>query len=124
MTSPAAQPAPTFGAFQSTVEAAAVQLTALRLTASHALRNGVIPQEIVDFARGQLSPGQRQDAQAMLARSPWAMGRVVALVKARRDGASLGARILASTGPVDPVVWGISPTDDKDADLAKLLDVV
>jgi hypothetical protein len=125
MLSPAAQP-PQQGTaqFHTLLEESAREGIALRNTAGHALLVGVNPEEILDYVRGQVSPANRVDVDQMLARSPWALGRVVALVKAKRDPASLGARILASHGQVDPRAWGIVGSGDHEADLAMLLDQV
>ena len=84
----------------------------------------MIPSQIVDYVRGTLTGSARVEMTAVLAGAPWALGRVVALVKARRDPASLGARILATTGEVCPYDWGVLRTGDEDADLAELLDRV
>jgi len=119
MTSPAAAPQPR-GSFQIAIEEALSETRSIRTTAGHALKTGVIPDEIIDYVRGRPSA----DIEHMLARSPWAMGRVVVLVKAKRDPASLGARILASHGQVQPPHWGIQGSGDPDADLAYLLDQV
>jgi len=121
MTSPAANP-PRPGAFHTLVEDALLESAAIRNTASHALRNGVNPKEIVDYVNGQVSAIERSAIHEMLAREPWAMGRVVALVKARRNPASLGARILV--GALIPAAYGIPTTEDPEADLAELLDQV
>jgi len=125
MTSPAAQP-PRRGTatFHTLIEESFRKETALRKTAGHALLTGVNPEEILDYVRGQVTPANRADVDQMLARSPWALGRVVALVKAKRDPASLGARILASHGAIQPRAWGIAGSGDHEADLAELLDRV
>jgi len=121
MNSPATgeqSPRPGTLAFHTMVETAFKQLATAKQTAGHALRNGVNPKEIIRYATGQLTAGQRTAIQEMLAISPWATGRVTALIMAKRDPNSLGARILR--GELD--FYGDSA--DPDADLAKLLDQV
>ena len=125
MTSPATNeqpPRPGTLVFHTLLEDAFKQLATVEKTAGHALRNGVSPKEIVDYVNGQVTDYERSATQEMLAREPWAMGRVVALVKARRNPASLGARILV--GALIPAAYGIPTTEDPEADLAELLDQV
>ena len=108
-------------AFHTLVGDALRHGAAARETAAYALDMGVFPDQIIDYVRGTSA---RQEMTTVLATVPWAMARVVALVKAGRDPASLGARILATEGPVDPYAWEIASTGDRDADLANLLDQV
>ncbi|MCA8920332.1 MAG: hypothetical protein KDD82_00910 [Planctomycetes bacterium] len=71
-----------------------------------ALASGeLVVGELVGFAAGCLSPDARRNAQSFLARTPWALGRVTALVRgARSEGAQahggLAAKLLeaARTG--------------------------
>ena len=56
-----------------------------KLTAHHALDLGLRPVEIVCYVQGDLSDLERTEFQGLLAQSPWAMSRVAALVKARRN---------------------------------------
>ena len=98
-------------------------LPALRSTADYALKLGVVPESLLRYVRGGLEEYERQDVEHMLAQSPWAMGRVVALVKAKRDPASLGAKILSATH-TDPYAWGMKNTGDLDLDMALLLEMV
>jgi hypothetical protein len=81
---------------------------------------GVIPDEILSYARGNNPEG----FSTILGRSPWAVAKVVALTKAQRRPNSLGAKLLASVGRTDPYDWGIKDTGDRDRDLAALLDQV
>lgn len=125
MTSPAApNPTPGTVGFHKLIEAATLELGDFRKTSGHALGIGVLPDQIIDYVRGQLDNGQQREVERLLARSPWALGRVTALVKARRDPGSLGARILATIGEVDPSVWRIPSSGDPDTDLARLLDQI
>lgn len=121
MTSPAANP-PRPGNFVRFLDEHLREAEVAKTTAAHALRIGVIPEEIIDYVRGQVA--DRRSTESMLARSPWAMSRVVALVKSRRNPHSLGARILASKGAIQPLAWGIRGVGDHDQDVAELLDRV
>jgi len=93
-------------------------------TAAHALQNGVDPNQVVAYVRGEVDAPVRREVEQMLARSPWALNRVVALTKSRRRPGSLGDRLLSTYGELDPYAWGIQRTDDPEADLARLLDQV
>ena len=119
MNSPAA-PKPGTPRFDSIIAQSGHILSAQRRTAYHALQSGVNPDEILTYARG-LRP---ESFETVFARCPWAMARVVALVKAKRRPASLGARLLAGVGRTDPYAWGIRDTGDRDRDLASLLNQV
>jgi len=125
MNSPAA-PKPSLGvtAFHDLVDQALRESVGVRETAAHALLLGVVPDEIVAYVRRTLPHHAREEVTAQAARVPWVMGRIVALVKARRNPSSLGARILEGTGEVNPYAWGIEKTEDRDADVAELLDQV
>lgn len=59
---------------------------AYKKTYAHALDLGIRPKDIVLYATGALSPNERELFQRQLLQSPWAMSRVVALVKAKRGG--------------------------------------
>lgn len=109
-------------AFHALVDEAARHGAAHRETAVYALDMGVNPDQIVDYVRGVLSGPAREEMMNLLVSVPWAMGRVVALVKAKREPGSLGARILATEGEVDPAAFGIASTGDRGADMANLLD--
>lgn len=125
MTGPAANP-PRTGtiAFHTLIDDALRHAAAVRETPAHSLAMGVFPDQIIDYVRGELSLDAREEMTTALATVPWAMGRVVALVKARRSPTSLGAMILATTGKICPYDWGVPNTGDEDADLAALLDRV
>ena len=87
MNSPAApKPGTTF---DSIVAQAQLQLHEQQHTAFHALQMGVNPDEIIDYARG-LSPS---GFETVLTRSPWALRRVTALVRAARVSNSLGLNL-------------------------------
>jgi hypothetical protein len=119
MNSPAA-PKPESPAFDTIIAQAQSLANLQRSTAYHALQMGVIPDEILSYARGNNPDG----FESVLAHSAWAMDRVVALTKAQRRPESLGAKLLASVGHTDPYVWGIKDTGDRDFDLAALLNRV
>jgi hypothetical protein len=85
---------------------------------------GVYPDQIIDYVRAEPSGPAREEMMHTLVTVPWAMGRVVALVKARRDPTSLGSRLLESEGEISPADWGVPITGDRDADLATLLNRV
>lgn len=119
MNSPAA-PKPGTPRFDTIVAHSQLHLRVQRHTAYHALQMGVNPDEILSYARGQVVIGFDE----LLAKSPWAMTKVVALVKSKRQPASLGSKLLASVGRTDPYVWGIRDTGDRERDLAALLDQV
>lgn len=116
MNSPAADP-PTpleIDAFQDLLTGAFRR----RESAAAALAMGLFPDQIIGFVRGD--PGPR----ALIEASPWAIDRVVAFIKAKRDPSSLGARLLALHSKIDPHVWGVPDSGDPDLDLAFLLDLV
>lgn len=119
MNSPAAPKLRT-PAFTTIVEQAQLQLHEQRHSAHYALQLGVNPDKILSYARGNSPEG----FDSVLISSSWAMGRVVALMKAMRRPQSLGAKLLASVGRTDPYYWGIKDTGDVDRDLAVLLDLV
>ena len=121
MTGPATAPRSGNSArFASVVDKVFIDLDRHRSTAEHALQIGVDPQKLIRVARGQCCVF----TEDLIEQSPWALGRIIALVKAKRRFGSLGARILESVGPTDPSVWGIKETGDPQADLAALLDQV
>jgi len=108
-------------AFEAVLTDAIAGHTAYKRTASHALSIGVRPLDLVRYVRGDLECGERDEIQSLVSRSPWAMGRVVALVKARRATASLGSKLLA-TPVFNPYAWGVRNTGDLDTDGCTLLD--
>lgn len=109
--------------FKAIYADATVGLMAYKQTAAHALTIGIRPNDLIRFVRGDLEGIARTEVQASLDRSPWALGRVVALVKARRNASSLGSRIVASD-LFDPYAWGILNTGDIDTDGCTLLDLL
>jgi hypothetical protein len=67
----------------------------------------LMPQALCRFAAGRLNGSERDELQGYLARTPWALGRVSALVRgARADGANpIAIRIVSAAkeeGTVDP----------------------
>lgn len=124
MTSPVAPNNTSPSSFPQVIEQALTTWTEARNTAHYAISTGVNPHDLIDYVRGTLSEGERADVQAMLATSPWAMGRVVALVKAKRRPESLGTKIMLTEGKIDPAAWGIPSSGDHEVDLAKLLDTL
>lgn len=109
--------------FHRLIEEAQVDLARARKTATHALQIGVSPVELIDLARGKLTDPDRRELLSLLARSPWALSRVVALVRSARNPRSLGARILAASN-TDPYAWGMKDTGDYDMDLCRLLEQI
>ena len=95
----------------------------VQCSASYALKNGVDPRLLVSYARGTLSGLEREEAEAMLVQSPWALRRVVVLTKCRQNDRTIGYRILHADH-TDPYFWGIRNTGDVEMDLARLLDLV
>lgn len=98
--------------FEAELSRTTAGLTAYRMTYNHALDIGVRPRELVLYVQGKLDTGARVDFQGLLTQSPWALGRVVALVKAKRVG-NVGARVVVS-----------AITDLNDVQAAELLDEV
>lgn len=125
MAGPAANPPrPGVAAFHALVDEALRHAGAARETSDYALRLGVDPQQIIGYVRAELSVSAREEMMHTLSTVPWAMGRVVALVKARRDPTSLGSRLLATEGEISPADWDVPITGDRDADLVTLLNRV
>jgi len=108
--------------FSDLVDSAIQSRTALQNTAGFALSTGVDPQTLIDYARGRASPAVKSEAEMMVMSSPWAMSRVLALVRAARDPSSLGAGILRTVGNTNPYEWGMTRTEDPQMDLALLLE--
>ena len=79
--------------FGSALNQSLTEIAAYTRSYHHALDIGVRPKELVSYVKGTLSAEERQKFQGLLARSPWAMNRVVALVKARRHEDWLGYRV-------------------------------
>lgn len=59
-------------------------LNAHRQTYHYALEIGLRPTEILAYARGELVGEERDIVQSLISESPWALSRVVAIVKMRR----------------------------------------
>jgi hypothetical protein len=72
--------------FDSLFDLAMRASVAYKKTYAHALDLGINPKDIVLYATGALSPGERDRFHGQLLQSPWALGRVVAIVKAKRGG--------------------------------------
>lgn len=95
-------------------------------------RGELQPQVLCQYAAGKLTGHDRTDMQSFLARTPWAIERVTALVRGGRPGGSvLAAKVLASveTGPVDPyrtiasaLLESVGRADALDTDLEQLND--
>jgi hypothetical protein len=90
-----------------------------RKTSTYALEIGIRPDELIRYARGERSEG----FQELLLQSPWAMERVVALIRAARDHQHWVHHIL-NAGALNPYDWGVLNTGDRDADLMTLIDQV
>jgi len=109
--------------FEAVLTNAIAGHTEYKRTASHALSIGVRPKDLVRYVRGNLEDHERAEVHGLIALSPWALGRVVALVKARRDETSL--RYRCATIPIlnhyarPPGGW-----IDEDLEGAKLLDLL
>lgn len=71
--------------FDSLLDLAMPALVQYKKTFSHALDLGIRAKDIVLYACGALRPNDRERLQIQLLQSPWAVARVVALVKAKRD---------------------------------------
>ena len=110
-------------AFENLVDESIRVCREQRHAAEHALNSGVDPESLIRYASGALSVSEREDVESLLSHSSWAMGRVIALVRSRRNPASLGAKILAATHP-NPYAWGMRETGDRDMDWACLLEQV
>lgn len=61
-------------------------------TYMHAFDIGIRAPDLMRYAMGRLDAYERDEFTRLLSRSPWAMSRVVALVKAKRE--STGPRAL------------------------------
>jgi len=117
MIGPATPKQTSTASFNEVLDAAVKTGIDYKKTRDHALKIGVDPQEIIEYAKGNRPAG----AEAMFARSPWAMSRVVALVKAARRPGSLGYNLLSS--PDDSISAG-SGIKRGEGHLAALLDQV
>jgi len=89
-----------------------------------ALVSGVDVYGLCRYATGVVTPQERAEIQAQITDHPWALSRVVALVKGARTKRSLADRILraarrgAWSGLIDTV------SADPERQLAKLLDSI
>ena len=108
--------------FAARLNVAAVGYSIFKQTQFHALGIGVRPADLVRYVAGNLVVGEQGEIEALLVQAPWAMERVVALVKARRDPTSLGAQILA--GEFNPYAYGVQRTEDPEMDAATLLNLI
>ena len=66
--------------FANVVDSAIRDYAAAKNTVEFALSVGVVPQTLIDYARGRASPAVKSEAEMMVMDSPWAMQRVLALV--------------------------------------------
>lgn len=113
---PRREPAVEFGAIvDEFIRANGIQ----RKTSTYALEIGIRPDELIRYAKGERPRG----FQELLLQSPWAMERVVTLIKAIRDPKSI-ASYMFRAACVDPYVWGVLNTGDRDVDMMTLIDQV
>lgn len=87
--------------------------------------------ELCGFAAGCLDPATRRNTEAFLARTPWALSRVTALVRAARDttqDGGLAAKLLdaaragALTDGRRELAAALAETGDQDGPLRQLSD--
>ena len=85
--SPPSAPLPnTPGGFVRILDQALETHIRYKQTYEHALNLGLQPKEILDYATGRMTEEARARFVGTLAQSPWAVSRVVAIVKAQRAG--------------------------------------
>jgi len=72
-------------AFETIIADAFVGLTTYRQSYLHAFDIGIRAPDILRYAFGTMPDEERSDFVASLNQSPWALGRVVAVVKAKRN---------------------------------------
>lgn len=86
--------APQIGAtqFVRVLDQALVFARRHKQTYMHAFDIGIRAPDLMRYVSGKLEEVERREFQGLLARSPWAMARVVALVKAKRQ--DTGPRVL------------------------------
>ena len=70
--------------FERVVETALTSHVQYKQTHLHAFDVGIRAPELLRYAFGKLDENERREFTELLARSPWAMQRVVAIVKAKR----------------------------------------
>lgn len=88
---------PEDGAFDGLCEAAVRERVARQASSGALLETGELdPVRMCRYAAGALQGMERAEAERMLARSRWAVGRVAALVRGARQEGSLAARVLSS----------------------------
>jgi hypothetical protein len=80
--------------FKDLVGTALIQHSQLRQTPDYALQSGVCVYTLIGYAAGCCAPEDRPLVEHWLAKMPWAMQVVVALVKGARSKDSLAARLL------------------------------
>ena len=115
------EPRPDTVGFTRLLDQALMSANQYRQTYHYALDIGIRPEELINYVRGRIGVHERRGFEHNLSRSPWALQRVVALVKAMRTPGSLGAQILAACN-TDPYAWGIKRMGDVDTDLCLLLE--
>jgi len=71
--------------FETTIADAFVGLTTYRQSYLHAFDMGIRAPDILRYAFGKMPDEERSAFVASLSQSPWALGRVVAIVKAKRN---------------------------------------
>jgi hypothetical protein len=72
--------------FTRVMDQALGELVRYKQTYTHAFDIGIRPKELISYAQGELEGHERRAFESLLAQSPWATSRVVAIVKARRTG--------------------------------------
>ena len=75
--------------FVRLMQAAFVELGTVQQTYLHAFDVGIRARELVRYASGAMNEAERREFTGLLGRSPWAVARVVALVKRKRDGGEI-----------------------------------
>jgi hypothetical protein len=85
---PQTPPSPNRGpdAFVQVTDQALGELLRYKKTYKHAFDIGIRPKELLAYAKGELDSETRREVTSLISRSPWAMSRVVALVKSWREG--------------------------------------
>jgi hypothetical protein len=121
MTPQAPQPE-SAAAFGSVIEHLLQKAAAFKQTYHHALSLGISPRDIVRYALCVLPPKERAQFESELVQSPWAMGRVVALVKLKRVEHDL--RIRQVTVPILNHYARMEEWKDEDLEGCKLLDSI
>ena len=124
-------PPPTMGSFKAAFDQTVANLAANKHTYEHALSLGISPRDLVSYVCRDrvenysdltLSDPERIDLERLLVKSPWAMGRVVALVKALRTASAGSLLFRARTIPILNHYARSEEWNDEDLEGCKLLD--